>query len=110
MGSAWFRGLGKATAIRSFRHCEPAACILGLTGATVPLSPVCGFPFRSGGLSSLRLSVGMSLIFPMSASVGSQMSWASPLLAVASHKFDSQHFKSRVSRPISKCMDFCVEP
>ena len=33
-----FAGWEKATAIWSFRHCEPAACILGLTG-------ICGFPW-----------------------------------------------------------------
>ena len=31
-------GLGKATAIWSFRHCQPAACNLGLPGASIRLS------------------------------------------------------------------------
>ena len=35
---------GEATAIWSFRHCKPAARILGLTGANVRLSLMCGFP------------------------------------------------------------------
>ena len=37
-------GSGKATAIWSFRHCKPAACILGLPGANMRLSLICGFP------------------------------------------------------------------
>ena len=43
-GNAWVCGSGKATAIRSFRHCKPAACSLGLTEANVRLSLICGFP------------------------------------------------------------------
>ena len=39
-----FAGSGKATAIWSFRHCEPAACILCLAGANMRLSLICGFP------------------------------------------------------------------
>ena len=28
----------------AFRHCKAAACILGLTGANMRLSLICGFP------------------------------------------------------------------
>ena len=42
-GNARVCGSGKATAIWSFRHCKPAACILGLTGASMRLSLICGF-------------------------------------------------------------------
>ena len=43
-GNARVCGSGDATAIWSFRHCKPAACILGLTGANMRLSLICGFP------------------------------------------------------------------
>ena len=34
-------GSREAAAIWSFRHCKPAACILGLTGADMRLSLIC---------------------------------------------------------------------
>ena len=43
-GDARVCGSREATAIWSFRHCKPAACILGLTGANMRLSLICGFP------------------------------------------------------------------
>ena len=43
-GNARVCGSIKATAIWSFRHCKPAACILGLTGANMRLSLIRGFP------------------------------------------------------------------
>ena len=43
-GNARVRRSGKSTAIWSFRHCKPAACILGLAGADMRLSLICGFP------------------------------------------------------------------
>ena len=49
-GNARVCGSGKATAIWSFRHCKPAACILGLTGASMRLSLICGFPWWSSHL------------------------------------------------------------
>ena len=42
-GNARVSGSGEATAIWSPRHCKPAACILGLTGANMQLSLICGF-------------------------------------------------------------------
>ena len=43
-GNARVCGSGKASAIWSFRHCKPAACILGLAGAKMQLSLICGSP------------------------------------------------------------------
>ena len=42
--NAQVSGSGKATVIWSFRHCKSAACILGLTGANMRLSLMCGSP------------------------------------------------------------------
>ena len=39
-----FAGREKQPQPGAFRHCKPAACILGLTGATMRLSLICGFP------------------------------------------------------------------
>ena len=41
----------EAAAIWSSRHCKPAACILGLTGANLRLSLTCGFPWWSDQLN-----------------------------------------------------------
>ena len=43
-GNARVCGSGEATAIWSFRHCKPAACILGLAGANTRFSLICGLP------------------------------------------------------------------
>ena len=43
-GNARVCGSGKETVIWSCRHSKPAACILGLTGASMQLSLLCGFP------------------------------------------------------------------
>ena len=40
----WVCGSGKATAIWSFRHYKPAACIPDITGANMRRSLICGFP------------------------------------------------------------------
>ena len=39
-----FAGREKQPQSGAFRHCKPAACILGLTGANTRLSLTCGFP------------------------------------------------------------------
>ena len=38
-----FAGRERQPQSGAFRHCEPAACILGLTGANMRLSLICGF-------------------------------------------------------------------
>ena len=43
-GNALVCGSGEAAAIWSSRRRKPAACILGLTGANMRLSLICGFP------------------------------------------------------------------
>ena len=48
-----FAGRKKTTAIWSLRHCKPAACILGPTGANMRLSLICGFPRSSSHLNTL---------------------------------------------------------
>ena len=61
LGDARVCGSGEATAIWSSRHCKPAACILGLAGASMRLSLKCGLPWWSGHLTTYVTSANTQL-------------------------------------------------